>query len=244
MKYGTTIAFATLLVLASCRHATTNQPEEKTAEKPAKTAEAKRNIIKKHISIPSDFSYITNLGSVDIVYTQGNYSVDVEGDSVMLEYLETNFDCNLLTVSIKSDSNTDINFYGNVSHVKMYVSCPDLKCVSICGNGSFESEATWSTDDLQLGVMGSGFMKIGKVECTTFSLQSTNVGNTSISELHAEDATIYANSSASIDVDMDVKNLTLVNEGTQPIKLTGMATNVFIKNPKDPHLTNELEKRL
>ena len=233
-----------LLLLEACHNAPSpqDQPVSNSAEQPVQSAK-KRNIVKRSISIPQDFSYITNLGSIDIIYTQGNFKVEVEGDSSTLNFLHTDFDSNLLTVSIGNDGNTDYNFYGNTSNVKMYVSCPDLKCVSICGNGSFESQATWHTEDLQLGVLGTGSLKTGKVECTTFSIQSSDTGPINIGELQAEDATVFSRSSARIDLNVNVNNLTVLNEGSQTLTLTGSAHKVYIKNTKDPKLTNKIARR-
>ena len=240
MKYGITITFATLLVLSACRHATSGNEEKTDQQRTAKTEQRKQNIIKKRISIPFDFSYITNLGSVDIIYTQGNYSIEVEGDSTTLNYLNTEFDSNILTVNLQTDNNTDINKYGNANNIKMYVSAPELKCVSICGNGNFESQATWRAENIQLGVLSTGNMKIGRVECTTFDLQSTDIGNITLTDLQAEDVTIYSRSSATINANVNVKNLVVINDGTQKMKLTGKAQNVRIKNPDDMNLVNEL----
>ena len=241
MKYGIIITFATLLVLGACRRSTPGNEVKTEQQSTAKTEQRKQNIIKKRISIPFDFSYITNLGSVDIIYTQGNYAIEVEGDSATLNYVKAEFDSNLLTVSLQDDNNTDINLFGNAGNVKMYVSAPTLKCVSICGSGSFESQATWRAEDIQLGVLSSGSMKIGRVECTTFSLQSTDIGDITLTDLHADDATLYSRSSANIDVNMDVKNLVVINEGTQKLHMTGKAGNVMIKNPNDVNLTNDLK---
>ena len=246
MKYGYIITISAILLLGSCDNIPkqvenmVSEHKKENAEKKEPT-ERKRNIIKQHINIPRDFSYITNLGSIDIIYTQGNFSVEVEGDSATLNFLKTDFDSNLLTVSIQNDGNKDYNFYGNTSNVKMYVSCPDLKCVSVCGNGSFKSQATWRTEDLQLGVLGSGSMNIENVECTTFSLQSSDIGNISIADLHAEDATIYSRSSAHIDLNVDVNNLMVLNYGTQTLTLSGKAKNTIIKNPRDKNLINNLQ---
>ena len=239
MKYGFLITLSALFLLGSCRNTPTLQ-EGKTAQEQTNPDKAKRNFVRRYINIPQDFNYIINLGSIDIIYTQGNFSVEVEGDSATLHFLHTDFDSNLLTVSIGNDGNTDYNFFGNTSNVKMYISCPDLKCVSICGNGSFASQATWRTEDLQLGVLGTGALKIGKVECTTLSIQSSDIGDISIADLHAEDATIYSRSSAHIDLNVDVNNLTVLNEGSQTITLTGSAHKVYVKNSKDPNLTNKI----
>ncbi len=243
MKYGFIITLAALLLLGSCRQSSTpKEKEQNVTTKSEKSATREQNIIKKHISIPFDFSYITNLGSVDIIYTQGNYNIEVEGDSALLNYLNINFDSNLMTVYVQTDNSTDINLYGAKSNIKMYVSTPELKCVSICGNGSFESQATWRAENLQLGVLSTGKMNIGRVECTTLDLQSTDIGDITLTDLHAEDATIYSCSSANINVNMNVKNLVVINDGKQKMKLTGKAQHVAIKNSKDLNLVNELTK--
>lgn len=240
---GKIIAFTmAAAVWGACNHTPTPKAGQTAPMAQDQKVPVQRNIIKKHISIPHDFSYITNLGSIDIYYTQGNFSIDVEGDSTMLNYLTTNFDSNLLTVNIKTDNNPELNPYGNTSNVKMYISCPDLKCVSICGNGCFESQATWRTEDLQIGVLGTGKLKTGRIECTTFSLQSSKIGSINISDLIAEDANIYSTSAANIEVNMHVNNLTVINEGKQHLHLTGEAANTIIKNPNDPNLTNELQR--
>ena len=241
MKQGIIITLAALFLLAACRRAKTENEEHSSKKNIEKAETREQNIIKKRISIPFDFSYITSLGSVDIIYTQGNYSIEVEGDSAVLNYLKAEFDSNLLTVSLQSDNNSDINLFGNAGNVKMYVSAPTLKCVSICANGSFESQATWRGEDIQVGVLGTGSMKLGKVECTTFSLQSTDIGDINVTDLHADDATLYSCSSANIDVNMDVKNLVVINEGTQKFHLKGKAGNVMFKKPNDMNLTNDLK---
>ena len=241
MKYGIITTLSTLLLLGACRQATPGNDVKTEAQSSAKTDLRKLNIIKKRISIPFDFSYITNLGSVDIIYTQGNYGIEVEGDSVTLNYLTAEFDSNILTVNLQTDNNTDINKYGSTNNIKMYVSAPELKCVSVCGNGSFESQATWRAENIQVGVLSTGSMKIGRVECTTFDLQSTDIGNITLTDLQAEDATLYSRSSATINANVNVKNLVIINDGKQTMKLTGKAQNVRIKDPNDMNLINELQ---
>ncbi|MBO4673975.1 MAG: DUF2807 domain-containing protein [Bacteroidaceae bacterium] len=240
MKYKLIMAASLVVLMGACRNASPSS-DGQDEQQPKAKAEKKKNIIRRNINIPQDFTYLTNLGSIDVIYTQGNYNVEVEGDSTTLNYVKADFDSNLLTVSIQNDGNQDYNFYGNTSNVKMYVSCPDLQCVSVCGNGGFTSQATWRTENLQLGVLGKGSMNIGKVECTTFSLQSTDVGDINITDLHAEDAAIYSRSSAHINLNVNVDVLTILNDGSQTMKLTGKANKTLIKNPNDKNLVNELK---
>jgi hypothetical protein len=242
MKYGLIMTVATLVLLGACRKDAPKQEGQETQPTTKKT-EKKRNIVRRNIHVPQDFNYLTNLGSIDVYYTQGDYNVEMEGDSVTLNYVKADFDSNLLTVSVGNEGNNDFNLYGNTSNVKMYVSCPTLQCVSVCGNGGFTSRDTWLVDDLQLGVLGTGSMNIGKVDCMTFSLQSTHVGEVNIADLHAQDASVYSRSSAHINLNVDVDVLTILNDGTQTIKLTGKAKETHIKNPNDKNLFNELAEK-
>lgn len=240
MKYGLIITIAALLLLGACRKTNTGNEAKTNTQQTEKKEARKQNIIRKRIATPFEFNHITNLGSVDIIYTQGNYNIEVEGDSTTLNYLITEFDSNVLTVNLELDNNTDINLYGNTNNVKMYISAPELKCVSICGNGGFESQDTWRAENIQLGVLSSGSMKIAKVECTTFDLQSTDIGEITLTDLQAEDAAIYSCSTATINANVNVKKLIVVNDGGQKLTLTGKAHNVKIKNPNDMNLTNKL----
>lgn len=239
MRYGTILTLAAAFVLVSCQNKK-NEEISQTVGTPSEQKVVKKNIIKKRISILSDFTYLTNLGCIDIIYTPGNYSIEVEGDSTTLTYLTTIFDSNLLTVSIKGDNNTGLNVYGNTSNVKMYISSPKLECVSVCSNGGFESQATWRGEDIQVGVLGTGAVNLASVECTTFSLQSSDMGPVKIANLKADDAVFMSTNSSTIEANVDVKNLTVINEGKQTIKLTGQSQNTIVKNKKDPNLHLDL----
>ena len=251
MKYNIIEFLVILSLLTSCSNSSSRQVEG-TGEQDNKSLNSgdnstlqrkkkKENIVRRPVATLKDFSYITNLGSVNIVYTQGDYSIEVEGDSAMLQYLTTSFDSNLLTVSMRTDGNRDFNLYGNTSNVTMYISCPDLKCVSICGNGGFESRGTWSADDLQVGVLGTGTMSLDAIECNTFSMQSTSISLVSIANLKANEATVMTRTSAIIDMNVDVEELIVLNDGKPKITLTGKAANLLIKNPKDETLVNNIK---
>lgn len=233
------MVLATLLVGTTACNGNKEQNSQQKGQ-PEQQESTKQNIIRKRLSIPSEFGYITNLGSVDIIYTQGDFSVEAEGDSTTLSYLKTEFDSNLLTVSVSSDNNADFNRYGNTSNIKLYVSCPDLVCVSICGNGGFESVGTWSTDKLQFGCMGSGALKLDQVECTDCDIQASDRGEIRMEKLQARNVSLFSYGTSDIDINFNTDTLVVLNEGKQHIRLRGQAQKVVIKKPNDPNLTNEL----
>lgn len=250
MKNMTTInikSFAlisTMLLLFSCNGSQpANSPEsqanaaENAPSEQTENAAAKQNIIRRHINIPRDFNYITNLGSIDIIWSQGDYSMEAEGDSALLQYIVTDFDSNLLTINLENDTHMDSNLYGIKSNLKVYISSPDLKCISICGNGSFETTGTWKSDDIKTGVMSKGSLKLGRIECSTFTLQSTDIGDISIADITAADITLYSNSSANISVNATAENMAILNDGTQHITISGNIKKLRVKNENDPNLT-------
>ena len=238
MRHKIFTILATLSILTACNSTAPKQEEKSDADNTKRQNERKANVVRRQLGPVKEFSYLTNLGSVNIIYTQGDYNMEVEGDSAMLQYLVTSFDSNLLTISMRSDGNSDINLYGNTSNVTMYLSCPDLKCVSICGNGGFESIGTWSGDDIEVGVLSTGTMSLGTIECNTFKMQSTSVSLISIANLKAQEATMLTRTNATIDMKVDVEDLTIINDGNPKITLTGKATNLLIKNPKDEGFVN------
>ena len=227
---------AILALLASCGGNGTapgSQSADDAQETPKKSG---KNMVEKSFFVGSQFSFITNLSSVNIVYTQGDYSVTAKADSAMLKYLDLQFDSNLLTVNLGHDNNSDFNLYGTTNDITLYVSSPKLECMSICGNGSITSRGTLNVDTLQLGVMGTGELKLDTVRCGALSLLSAATGNVSIAHLQGREASILSRSSATITADVDLKRLTVSNDGTQAISLRGHAGEVYIRNTKDKKL--------
>ena len=233
--------WAILSILTACNNPV-QKPNEQSGDDDTSQEKGKdEKIVRRQLGTLKDFTHLTNLGSVNIIYTQGDYNMEVEGDSVLLQYLTTSFDSNLLTVSMRTDGNRDINLYGNASNVTMYLSCPNLKCVSICGNGGFESIGKWSGDDIEVGILSTGTMRLDSIECNTFSMQSTSVSNISITNLKANEATVMTRTNATIDMDVDAEELTVLNDGKPTMTLTGRAVNLLIKNPQDENFVNRIE---
>lgn len=229
---------AMLVALTACSNPSPKQAE---ASKTTDSAAQDKNIVRRPLGMVNDFTHLLSIGSVNIVYTQGDYSVEVEGDSAMLQYLNASFDSNLLTVSMQNDNNTDINLFGSVSNVTMYLSCPDLKCASVCGNGGFESKGKWSGDSIEVGVFGTGTLRLDTVECNRFKMEVNSVTQIDIANLTAKESIVWTRASATLNMDVDVEELSLINDYKPKVTLTGKAVNLMIKNPNDETLLNKMQ---
>lgn len=244
MKCLVVTALTAIAMLASCNGQSPSQTSAEKKEDAGAAESGKRrseNVVRVKMGTPKEFTHVTNLGSANIIYTQGDYAMEVEGDSAMLQYLMTSFDSNLLTVSMRTDGNRDFNLYGSTSNVTIHLSCPDLKCVSICGNGGFESKGKWSGDKIEVGVLNTGTLCLDTIECNTFGLQSTSVSLINLSYLKANEVNVLTRTSATVEMNVDAEELTILNDGKPKITLTGKATNLLIKNPKDEGLVNRIK---
>lgn len=243
MKSRIITSILAIALLSSCQSNSNASKDEASVSATQEEAANKtqRKIVRKPVNIPSEFSYITNIGSVDIIFSHGDYNMEVEGDSALIEYIKTNFDSNLLTISLKSDANTDYNMYGNANNTKLYITAPQLQCVSICNTGNFECTDTWQCDDIQIGILGTGGVKLNNVECKTFLIDATGKGNVSIDHLKADVATLNSRSSGTFNIDCDVNDFTIINDGEQTINLTGKVRQKSVSNKEDKKLNDQTE---
>lgn len=230
------LPIAALIALASCNGKKADNTTDSSASSAAEAQEPTKELIEKEIFVGSQFSYITNLSSIKIVYTQGDYHISAIADSITLSHLQLQFDSNLLTVNLGHDNNRDYNIYGTTTDITLNVSSPRLDCVSTCGNGSFTSKGFLEADTIQLGVLGPGSINIDSIRCADIDIQSLNKGNISIKHLSANNANILSRSSATITADVSVKSLNIANYNKQTIRISGHAEKLYIKNPKDPNL--------
>ncbi len=218
MKKLYLLSLSALILLCSCKGKNT---EKDTSEKGASVVSKKANIIKKPLYITADFNQITSLGGIDIIYTQGDYNIEAEGDSVILNCIEVSTDSGILTLNLTTDRNKDLNVYEGKQNIKVHISSPDLKCVALCSSGDFKSKGMWENENIELGVIGSGGFELDSVKCNNFKYEATGDGDTRINNLESKD-NIYITCMGASNVTTNL-NANIINVATQSgiVTLTG-----------------------
>src|SRR5687767_14318183 len=83
-----------------------------------------------------DFNAVEVVGGMDVVLVPGGtYSVRVEADENLLEYIRTERDGNTLVVATRRGYNLNPR-----AGMKVYVTSPDLKEIDITGSGTVTSQ--------------------------------------------------------------------------------------------------------
>jgi len=225
-KYFTLYIFS-LIALCSCNNQnnSANQNNETTPKR-------KANIITKHIPIGAEFTHLTSVSGADIVYSQGDYNMEVTGDSAVIQYLETNFDSNILTLSLGSERNPELNAYEGKQNVTINISAPYLQCVAICSSGSFTSRGKWSGEKIELGIIGSGNFSCDSIDCKIFDLQSSGKGNADFTHIQAESIHFSSTAETGIKADIETDLIMAENQGTTDFHITGHAKNKEIYQGK------------
>jgi hypothetical protein len=105
----------------------------------------------------SDFSGISIVGDMDVYFTPGTaYSVRVEGDENLLEYIETANDGDMLEIGTRDHVNLRSS-----SPIKVHVSAPSVDELEMVGSGNFISQSKiTSKETIKIDVTGSGNVKV------------------------------------------------------------------------------------
>jgi len=209
------------LLLAGCKGE--NKQTSSTPKKDGQTTEVKKQIIKKKLPIIKPFSYITSLSGMNIVFRQGDYDIEAEGDSALINYLVTDFDSQILTLSMRGEENVDMNVLESNVNITVYVSSPDLNCISMCGSGTFKQIGTLRTDNFQMGLMGKGTIDCDTIITPAFRLEVSQPGKAKFKHINSADMLIYNRSAATITADVDAGLLNVVNTTSGSVTLSGRA---------------------
>ncbi len=167
------------------------------------------------------FHSISAKGSMDIYLIpvsspSGDYQIKLEGESNVLQYIQTHVDGGTLVLDTKSGFN--VSTHGDL---KAYINVPQLKDVNLYGSGDIIGKDTLFSDDkMGFGLYGSGDVKVavhapeiegnllgsGKLDLAgytqdlsvsitgsaDFAGESLKAENAKISIMASGDATVYA----------------------------------------------------
>ncbi len=123
----------------------------------------------------SDFENIDLQDNFDVRLKQGDFSVEIEVESNLMEHLEIeNADGYLILgtkegVSLKSSEDP-----------RIYISMPDLNVITVSGVGAFTSEGNFKTEDLEIIISGAADMELD-LECTTLKTRISGAGDINLS---------------------------------------------------------------
>ncbi len=184
-----------------------------------------------------NFEGVRTSGSFDTEISTGNeYTVRVETDENLHEYVETLVEDNILRVKTRDGYSLSSD-----KGVRLYITAPSYRVARISGSGSMISRnRITSTSAMDIGISGSGDIQLdidapeasseisgsGKVvlngQTKTFKAEINGGGEVKAFDLRAEEATIDINGSGEVEVFASV-NLNVNVRGSGDVKYKGGA---------------------
>lgn len=174
-----------------------------------------------------NFTRIESVGSIDIVYTQGNRpSVKIVGKAKEVDCVTTYVRGNILRVGYNSGSRM-FNFSSG-DDVKVYVTSPDLVGVTLRGSGDFESKGKIDSDNLTVEIVGSGDADMKYVICDNFTVNLRGSGDVEVDYLRCATSNIWLRGSGDIEIKQDrVKNTNILLYGSGSIDVKAQRCGVI-----------------
>jgi len=124
----------------------------------------------------ADFSGVSVSGGMDVVLVPGSYSVRIEADENLMQYIETEMDGNVLEIKPRRGYNlrTDNN-------ITIYVGAPYFNELEVSGSGSVTSQSRIKAERrLETDISGSGDMKLD-VDAPEIDMDITGSGSVLLS---------------------------------------------------------------
>jgi len=119
----------------------------------------------------SDFENIDLQDNFDVRLKQGDFSVQVEAESNIMEYLKIENADGYLILGSKEGFNLKSS-----DDPRVYISMPDLNVITVSGVGEFTTEGNFKTEDLEVIVSGAADMDL-ELECTTLKTRISGAGD-------------------------------------------------------------------
>ncbi len=166
------------------------------------------------------FNRIQEEGSMDVVYTQDSvWSVRIVGPKELIQgaYASVSKDGTLI-LSEHEQRHLNINFFSYDRGLTAYVSSPDLLGVSLQGSGDFFARGKVDTDNLNVGLdgsgdasfeevicdrclarlSGSGDLKMNRLTTSGLSVECEGSGDTSLGKISAVNTAVSAEGSGDV----------------------------------------------
>lgn len=221
------IVLLLIITCTSCGNKTNNTRATKANPEPAK-------IIRKHIPYSGEFDQITNMGSINIVFTIGPCNLEVEGTEQLLSLVQADVDCGILMLSLDAERNQDIHKYQTSrTDLTAYISAPSLRMLAIAGSGSFECHQNIVTDFIHIGSMRNGAIHIDSLECRELKYEVNGTAHDSIAHLNCRENTLLLSSGNGYLTAPDANiggELTLDDNTSSTILVNGKTSTLVINN--------------
>jgi len=131
----------------------------------------------------------------NVYFTTGKeYSVKVSGQANVIRHIETVVDGGSLVIKLEKGV-----ILGRHETIKVYISAPDVASLEVSGSGNIYADNSWTGEDLNVNISGSGNISMTYVEADHFNARISGSGSISSINGMLGTADLRISGSGSID---------------------------------------------
>jgi hypothetical protein len=144
----------------------------------------------------SEFTSLSARGPMDVqIDFENSNSLKIEADENLLPYIETTVENGKLTIESKKNTNLRSR-----SKIVVHVSMTKIKDLQLSGSGNINGSGAFTSDgQTEIGVSGSGNIKLNSVNFNDVALNISGSGNIQIKNGKADDLKASVSGSGNID---------------------------------------------
>lgn len=176
------------------------------------------NIIKENRNL-TNFKAVYNSSSADIIITQGDqFAVVVESDEKLVPHIITKIRNNGLYIFIDKS-------YRSIEVLNIWITMPELEMAKVSGSGDIKFPETFKTNDLYIGISGSGDFS-GELDVKKLEYNVSGSGDADFSGVNGELKVIVSGSGDIEAEDLRLTNCDIKIVGSGDVELSGSTDNL------------------
>lgn len=212
------LAIVVTMLVVGCRQSASDEKTEKNTV--TASASAVMQTVRRQLPYVGAFNQITNVSDFDIVFTEGDYNVELEAPEALADALHMTLDSGVLTLSQLEEGKSSTYRKGASGTMgTIYVSCPELRMLAVCGSGSFRSEGTIHTPQMHVGTLSLGAIEMDSVVCEgTFIYETSNDGDAIFRHIQAgSDVTFFTSDNGTTTAHVNTPGTMVINSGNKAV---------------------------
>lgn len=215
MKYEYAVLAMAAILLVGCEQHKQQETQQATETKGEDTIAANdSSFVSKHIPYAGEFFQITNVSDADIMFSEGDCDIVIEGPEHLVETIRVSFDSGIVTFSQLEEGKSNMfSRKVGIGHATIYVSCPELRMLAVCGGGNFHSDGTIHSSSMHIGTLSLGGIDIDTlVVDDSFIYETSDNGDAHFGYIRTGgDATIYKSDNGNLDASICSDGLFTIN---------------------------------
>gem|GEM_PF-6428461 len=223
------------VLFAACKQSPSAQSEG------AQAGEVGTKVVHRVLDVGEEFNALTNVVSFDVACSAGDCSVEVEGDSTLLESLTWSVDGGMLTLSLPVEEDGDVNGFGMRNGVKVWVKMPRVRILANCGNGRIAWKGLLEGDEVVVGGLRGGEIEIDSVRARSLRYEGHGSSAGRFGQVEADDVQLVLEGDGATEMNLQAKVLQAYGDGTGAVHLTGSADSASVWFAHEECVENEVK---